>query len=300
MKKLILFACAFIILATASAQEEYAFKVLVNKGQNSVKAGNDWEPIKVGAKLTAADEVKLSNNAYLGLVHFSGKPLELKQAGTFKVANLASRISKETSVVSKYAEFLLSSNEGRKNKLSATGAVSRGFDQIRVFLPEKATYIFGDSLAIGWTGNGVIQGPFVVTIRTLFGDELKRLETADSSVMINFGDEKLARENDITIIVEAKGRKSTASDQRILRRYSASDRQRVMAQYEEIAPAVSENTAFNHWILARFFEERELIADAASALQLAVWMEPDVETYREDFEAFLLRNALKLAPATKD
>ena len=45
--RLLSIACSFLIVASASAQE-YTFKVLVNKGQNEIKTGNNWLPIKVG------------------------------------------------------------------------------------------------------------------------------------------------------------------------------------------------------------------------------------------------------------
>src|SRR6185503_19175493 len=66
--------------ANAQAQD-YAFKVLANKGANEYKSGDSWQSIKTGASLKAGDELKVSENSYIGLVHATGKPLELKQAG---------------------------------------------------------------------------------------------------------------------------------------------------------------------------------------------------------------------------
>jgi hypothetical protein len=78
--------------------------------------------VKTGASLKASDEHKLSENAYIGLVHKSGKPLELKAAGQYKVADLASKVATGTSVLNKYTDFILSSNsaEAMKNRLNAT------------------------------------------------------------------------------------------------------------------------------------------------------------------------------------
>jgi hypothetical protein len=70
-----------VLFAGSVSAQEYAFKVLVNKGQNEIKAGNNWKPIKVGASLNSVDELKISQNGYVGLVHVSGKPLEVKSAG---------------------------------------------------------------------------------------------------------------------------------------------------------------------------------------------------------------------------
>ena len=59
-----LFLALFISCAFA---QDYAFKVLANKGANEVKSGSDWQPIKTGASLKYDDELKLSDNSYMGL-----------------------------------------------------------------------------------------------------------------------------------------------------------------------------------------------------------------------------------------
>src|SRR5687767_6116591 len=56
--------------------QDYAFKVLANKGSNEVKSGETWQPLKTGSSLKKGDEVKLATNAYIGLVHATGKPME--------------------------------------------------------------------------------------------------------------------------------------------------------------------------------------------------------------------------------
>jgi hypothetical protein len=80
--------------------------------------------LKTGATLKDGDELKIVENAYLGLVFNSGKPLELKQAGNYKVKDLSDKMKKGgTTVLNKYTDFNLSSAESKKNNLQATGAV---------------------------------------------------------------------------------------------------------------------------------------------------------------------------------
>src|SRR5262245_31834962 len=131
MKKgrvLLAIALYFIALGAYAQAQDYAFKVLANKGANEYKSGESWQAVKTGASLKPGDELKVSENAYLGLVHVSGKPLELKQAGKYEVTKLAASVNAGTSVLAKYTDFILSSNsaEAKKNRLSATGAVHRG------------------------------------------------------------------------------------------------------------------------------------------------------------------------------
>ena len=98
-----------------------------------MRAGNRS---KVGSSLKSADELRVAENSYIGLVHVSGKPLELKQSGKYKVTDLAAKVSGGASVLNKYTDFILSANTGPKSNLTATGAVDRGVDNIKVYLPK--------------------------------------------------------------------------------------------------------------------------------------------------------------------
>jgi hypothetical protein len=113
---------AFLIISTLAIGQDYAFKVLANKGNNEVKSGETWQPLKTGASLKSGDELKLADNSYLGLIHATGKPIEIKKAGNYKVTDLAAQVGGGSSVLNKYTDFILSSNaEEKKNRLSATG-----------------------------------------------------------------------------------------------------------------------------------------------------------------------------------
>ena len=46
--------------------QDYTFKVLANKGSNEMKSGNTWQAVKTGASLKTGDEIKITENSYLG------------------------------------------------------------------------------------------------------------------------------------------------------------------------------------------------------------------------------------------
>ena len=189
MKIVIAFALSALIYCEVTAQK-YAFKVLVNKGQNQVKSGNEWLPIKVGASLQPQDELKVSQNAYLGLVHSSGKPLEVKKAGNHKVSDLAAGMKGGSSVLNKYTDFILSSTDQKAGNLTATGAVHRGPDDIKVFLPKpQFAIVYNDDIAISWARNSKVKD-YIVSFNSMFGDELQEIEVKDTTVSIALDDAK--------------------------------------------------------------------------------------------------------------
>jgi len=292
--KLIL-VLGLVFSLSAAIGQDYAFKVLANKGTNEVKSGDSWEALKTGASLKSADEVRLAENAYLGLIHATGKPIEIKTAGSYKVADLAAQVKGGTSVLNKYTDFILSSNsaEAKKNRLSATGAVHRGLEDIKVYLPENQySGVFSKKAIINWSAEKG-GAPYIVTFKNMFDDELMKVETPENSVEINLADPKFANESAILIEVKSKADTKIKSEQHLIKKLSAAEQERVTKALAEIQGQVTEETALNKFIMAGFYEENKLYIDAITAYEEAIKMAPEVSTYKEAYQEFLLRNKLK-------
>ncbi len=278
------------------AQADYTFKVLANKGSNEVKSGDAWQAVKTGDRLKAGDEIKVSENAYVALVHVKGKPLELKEAKTYKVSELEQRITAGSSVVNKYTDFILSSNsaEAKKNRLSATGAVHRGVKEIKVFLPENQYGdIYNNTVIVRWEYNKA-EAPYIVTVKNMFDEELMSVETPEELIQIDRTNPKLANEDALLVVVKSKTDKSMGSRAYLVRKLSSARQGAVKLSLDEMGSDIKEETALNKFILAGFYEESKLLIDAITAYEEAIKLAPDVPTYREAYEEFLLRNKLKL------
>jgi len=290
------FTVLFLLLFSVAQAQNYAFKVLANKGANEVKSGADWVPLKTGASLKSGDELKLSDNAYLGLVHSSGKPLEVKKSGSYKVAILESQVKTGSGILTKYTDFILSSNspEAKKNKLSATGAVDRGDTYaIKIALPDNQySGIYNNSANVSWDGS-TIAGPYTVTIKNMFDDELSKFETPETSAFINLNDAKFAKENAILIEVRSKSDPKQASKPHMIKRLAPADHAGVKKSLTEITGDVNEETALNKFILAGFYEQHNLFIDAIASYNEAIKLAPEVGAYKEAYDDFLGRNGMK-------
>lgn len=291
----------FVLFFASSAllAQDYAFKVLATKGPNEYKTAGAWQPLKTGAALKTGDEVRLADNSYLGLVSSEGKPMELKEAKIYKVAELSAKVAGAgTSVVEKYTDFILSSNsaEGKKNRLNATGAVHRGeadASLIKLVLPDMpAISFFGNDILVRWTGADV-QGPFVVTLKNMFEEDIKTIDTQETFCRIDFSDPAVAKEGAVFVEVRSKSNNKVVSKQQNLKRLSASELTNVKKAYDELYPAVSEVTALNKFIIAGFFEQNKLIPDAITAYEEAVLLAPDVPEYKDAYDEFLQRQGIK-------
>jgi hypothetical protein len=286
----------FALVVSASFGQDYAFKVLANKGINEVKIGDSWQPVKTGATLKSGDELKLSDNCYMGLVHITGKPLEVKQPGNYKVADLAAKVSGGTSVLNKYTDFILSSNsaEAKKNRLSATGAVHRGdAAAIQIMLPENQhSGIYNTAAVISWESSKV-EGPYVVVINNMFGEELAKVETPEAMLKVDLTDPKFAAENAVLVEVYAKNDPSKKSAEKLIKKLSPAEQDKIKVSLGEIMGEVSEQTALNKFILAGFYEENHLFIDAVAAYEEAIRLAPDVPSYKEAYDDFLIRHGMK-------
>lgn len=282
-----------ILISLHSIGQEYAFKVLVNKGKNEIKVGNDWQPIKTGHSLGSGDELKISENSYIGLIHATGKPLEVKEAGKYKVVDLAARVSGGSSVLNKYTDFILSSNSQKKNDLLATGAVHRGTENIKVFLPKSEfSVVYGNTVVINWEYDKALA-PYIITFKSMFGDELKKIESTEDNVTIDLSEPTFVNEDNILIDVHPKTDRTKASGDYTLKRISPADKDRIKNAISEIEAQTSEQTALNKLVLAGFYEKNGLLVNAITAYQEAIKLAPDVSEYKEQYHEFLRRNDIK-------
>ncbi|HZI24283.1 MAG TPA: hypothetical protein VFD46_04365 [Chryseolinea sp.] len=286
----------FVLISSLTFAQDYAFKVLANKGANTLKSGADWVPLKTGATLKNGDELKVVENAYLGLVYNSGKPLELKQPGNYKVADLSAKMKGNTAtVLNKYTDFILSSNaEDKKNKLNATGAVNRDVIQhsIHVVLPDNQLAGIYDHLAVVNLDTKV-AGPYLVTVKNMFDDELNKFEISETSFQIDLNDAKYAKENAVLLEVKSKADPKAVSKTRLIKKLSPAEHATVKKKLAEAGPDITEQTALSKLILARFYEEQNLLIDAITSYEEAIKMAPDVPTFVEEYGYFLTRHSLK-------
>ncbi|RAV99797.1 hypothetical protein [Pseudochryseolinea flava] len=291
--KLAFFASLLATTVSTVVAQDFAFKVLVNKGKSEIKSGAKVQAVKVGATLKPEDELNVTANSYVGLVHANGKPLEIKEAGKYKVENLAAKVSGSSSVLNKYTDFILSSNESKQKRLAATGAVHRGVD-FPVFLPvpDKNPVVFGNEVTIAWDAKKV-AGPFVVELSSVFGDELAKIETKESKVTIDLSESTLKDEDNISVIVYQKANRNAKSEIYTLKRLSSADKQRIKSEFNQVSGELGAATALDKYFEAAFFEENGLLIDATTAFIKAVELEP---SFKGDYEDYLKRTGFKTVP----
>lgn len=306
MKSIGKFLVVIFLLAnfTANAQD-YVFKVLANKGENTVKlVGKEWAPLKTGQSLNLGDEVKLSEDAYLGLMHKSGKTLEVKSSGEHKINTLANSLnSKSSTVASKYADFVMNqmsdkddSGDYRKS-MGATGAVDRALAsgaKIKV-MAHSSSDIINPEVVLRWSEpkqvGEVEELTYTVTFSNLFDEAIKSVETKETAYKLNMNLEPFNElENKfVKVKVAVKGKELNSEEYAIIVK-PEDESVEIKNTLNELKTEVKEENALDNIVMAAFYEDNNLLLDALTAYERAIEMAPEVEIYQKAYEDFIIRN----------
>ena len=300
-----LIAVAFLLTSYAASAQNYVFKVLANKGSNSYKTNTaEWKPLKTGQTLNAGDELKLSDASYIGLMHKSGKTLEIKSEGTHKINDLATNLkNNNSSVASKYADFVInkmtdSGDESDYRKsLGATGAVTRaiGAGAVIKIMAQSSSAILNDQVVIRWNEpeqeGEKDQLEYVLTFSNLFDEEIKKESTQKTSYLLDMTKEPFASmENKFVKVKVSVEGNDLVSEEYAITTKPKSESAELKATLAQLKGENQDMTALDHIVLAAFYEEHGLLLDALTAYEKAIEMAPKVDIYEKAYADFLQRN----------
>jgi Tfp pilus assembly protein PilF len=95
------------------------------------------------------------------------------------------------------------------------------------------------------------------------------------------------------IQVKSKTDGKKVSKEHMIRALSPKDTEKVKKSLDTVINEVAEQTAINKLILAGFYEENNLLIDAIGAYEEAIKLAPDVASFQEAYDEFLLRHNLR-------
>ncbi|HEX8547439.1 MAG TPA: tetratricopeptide repeat protein [Cytophagaceae bacterium] len=314
--KIISFILLNLIFFTLSNAQEGSeiFKVLASKGNNRlVAAGSSEEkPLTIGKKLYKGDKLVLLEGSYLGLVHKSGKTIELKKSGTFEVAKLSNEVaSQNASVSKKYVDFVMGEmtakdediSKNRHKYMDVTGSVERDIhgEKIHLIAPPKevGALVLSSPIVIRWEPLKDVQ-KYSVFVTNMFGDTLHKAETSTSFVDLDLSTLNPHNENIPQIIsVEVKDNRKIKSEGYVLKYIPAPKAIELKKDIDNLKSEFIENTPLNKIMLAKFYEQNKLYLSAMECYQQAIELAPDVDDFQAEYGHFLIRNRIKPEPVSK-
>jgi hypothetical protein len=288
------------LLFEAKAQNAL-FNVLASKGNVKYVAGGttDEKTMVIGKKLFPTDKIVVGEASYLGLAHSGGKTIEIKRAGTYEVAKLASEVANQNASVSKkYVDFLAGeiNNNGQdmaKNKykyMGVTGSVERGGSDITIYAPKEA-YVLNGPVTIKWDARDDVK-TYTVKLMNIFDEVLYTTETTSPSVTLDLTPYNLPKEKNLFLVVSSKEDSNIDTEKINLKSLEAKDAE-VSKQASDLKAELSEPTALNKFVLASFYAEQGLIINAVEQYEAAVALEPEVEDYKVAYGEYLVKTQIK-------
>jgi hypothetical protein len=304
--KLLLSTLLLFFLINTSYGQGFVFRVLASKGENKVKKGENGEtlPLKTGATLMSGDELIAASGAYIGLMHKTGRTIEVRNPGVTKISDLETKLaSSQSSVANKYAQFVMNKmneddgdvNQNYRSNMKATGAVTRAVDgTLNVMLPSSVDVLNAEAI-VQWTAPENVENPtYVVSIMNIFDEEIFSTETDKNTIPLNFDDENLSSERLVILKVKVKGNNELVSGDYGIKRMSSDDAASITENLNALKAEVPmDDSPLNRLVYASFYEENNLILDAITQYQKAITLSPDVEDFQTMYTDFLIKNNLQ-------
>ena len=297
----------FALIGTAVSQS-YQFKVMATNGNPTIQKenSNNWESIKLGAKVNPKDQIKLSKNSYISLVHKSGKTIELKKSGTYKVADLSKQVnSSKSSVASKFADYLLDEVGGDeallaegnyRDNMGVTGSVTRDIpdqpfikkDGLRLNSPRKVN-LLSSVFTFKWiSADNKTDYEFILTDR--FDRPVMTKFVKGNSITLNADELKLDKNTYYFWKIKVKDDDKSKSEDACFLLLSTDKVKAIQDTVKTINEEVGDpDSPTAKLILAAFYEQNYIIDEALRSYKEAMTLAPDVDLYKKLYQRFLLK-----------
>ena len=283
-------------LASASGTTNYTFKVLAFDGAVSYKDHNTgrWLPVDVGTCLPAHSMVKVEAHSYLGLIHTSGKTRTLER-GTYEVDRLADKFQNQsTGVAAKYADLFI--EKTKTNVTAKPDDKERSVEEreLKMLLPSSVD-VYSQEVILRWTDKEEIDQQYEVVFKNMFDEVVMMRETDGTRLVLNFEEEKIARERLIIVSVHKKNQKSLQSSDYGIKQMTDEEAELIEDELEELKLELAGQEAIlDMLILASFYEQNNLLADALTTYERVIELAPEVDAFKTAYDQFVFRNGLGL------
>ena len=306
MKKTVsLFTILTLFVAAAVAQNP-VFRILATKGDNKVQQGSAWTSMSTGSKVYKGNKVQITEGGYAGLMHKSGKTIELKTPGTFDITELEAKLStKSTTFAEKYAKFALNDLNGDdeyKTNYNVTGTVVRGDSDAEFIANSEMTLIKNVPITLSWIEGkqGVVfSDDMEIRLINLFDEVVYRAPVTEKNyISLNIPDNIKTEGKLLLTLYDNKISKDLTVDSRIKVAVEGKDSP-VAAEYEKLTKELSIDSPMDNLVLASFFEENKMSNYALSSLNKAHILAPDVSDFEDTFVNYMITSEIVDAEIVK-
>lgn len=310
MKVLLVLVFTFSLLAgDLYSAEKYVFNVLATSGKVEFqkKSSGPWKRLRTGTKLYMSDKVKIFKNAYLGMVHNTGKVQEVKKADEYSVQDLNRKVKKSSSVTGRFTQYVLDEMQesdnlfaNDKTNMDVTGSVERGNDlrfvsgEAFMLNSARKVNLKDHDLTLNWFKVKDVN-KYKLHLTDRFDREVKTFDVKDTTFTLSPG--KLNLEKDVYYFwyVTVPGDKKMKSDDGCFMVYSDKSAKALKDSLQVLKTELGDlDNPISKVLVAYFYEKNSMIDEADAAYKEAIKLSGGVEDFQKMYDRFLLRIGVRL------
>ncbi len=280
---------ALIILLSGQvvAQNSFVFKVLGVSGTIKKHTASGDVALSPGTKLNSEESI-IIENGYCGLLHSTGKGLEVKKPGTYQVADLAKSMSsaaKAGKVSDRYVNYVMGQltkeeaediNANHRKYMEVTGSVERSGAKVYNIrmLALRSNEVLPKTYTLSWNSN-VTNVEYLLEVHNLFNENIFTAKTKENSAAVDFAPLFAKHGKNLLVYVKVVGKPEIKSNEynfNLASSTSATD----LGLSEEKTPV-------SNMVNGMICEENNLFMDALAYYKEATSQEASVEGYKDAY-----------------
>ena len=290
LKRLLATSCLYLLITINSYGQEFVFKVMANNGSNVFKtiSSKEWSPVKRGVSFNNGDVVKVADRAYLGLIHRSGKTVELINPGEFKIDDIELNIdNQKKGLGGKYTEYVMNTLQNSMEEDYSEEMITRGGESIiHVSMPSAAEVLHSTQI-LSWKQPENLEDPtYIIKVKGIFEDLLMEEELKGNEYILDLNHPALKDETMFVVTISSKEEEETVSKEFALDRLSEEEARKYDQEVMEIRESLGQLSPLDHIVLASYYEGKGLIVDANTSYLMAIKLSPEVPDIAELYDLF--------------
>ncbi|MCS7153202.1 MAG: hypothetical protein N2253_00060 [Bacteroidia bacterium] len=270
-----------ILLSVIYAQN---ITVLATRGDVQVEqAGGNWVKATAGMKLSEQQKIRLGQQSYVALVFPGNKARELRQAGTYVLAQLLAQktSSDDNPYASKYTGYVLNqavaSGAGRASG-KTLGAVTRSTMAPMPRTPIQSSF-YAEKVQLNWDRVPGSEG-YIVQILDESGQVILSREVSAEQTAVELNLEGKVKAGPCYYWRVSTRRHPTLHSNNACFRVLSPEKAAALKREEEaIRRSMDPNSAIDYATLGAFYEQNGLYGYAWNAYNQAATLEPGADGY---------------------
>ncbi len=292
MKKLLI-TFALFLTGSLLMSQAFVFSVLANKGDNKIQQGTTSTALKAGTKILKGNSITVVSGGYIGLMHSSGKTIEIQTPGSYTIAQFESKLATQTtSFGQKYAQFAINNGGGSTKSYNQTGSVSRAVYKAETYTSDSIVIIptIPLTLALGIERDD-LKDSMNFAITDFYGRPISNKNITDDYFVLDLTKYKF-KTSILAVSATAQNSFEVSEVMPPVMIYLKNDAEanQIKAEYDVLVKEMDMNNPLSHVSLASFFESYKMYDYATGHLKMASVLAPDVPDFKNLMMETIERN----------